>query len=95
MSQFFTGDTPRFQAEFRNYSSALADPTTVTLRIKTPGGVTTSYTYGAAQITKASTGIFYKDIKLNEAGTYIYSWEGTGTVEKYEEDTVFVKARGF
>ena len=56
----------------------LTDPTTVTLTIKTPGGVSTAYTYAGGGVTKDSTGVFYRDVVFSEAGTWYAEWAGTG-----------------
>jgi hypothetical protein len=55
------------------------DPATISLAITTPAGVTTTYTYGAAQITKTAVGIYTKTITATEAGTWTYVWVGTDT----------------
>lgn len=60
-------------------SGVATDPTTVTLTITTPAGVATSYTYGAAQITKTGTGVYTKDIACDAAGIWQWQWVGTGT----------------
>jgi hypothetical protein len=54
------------------------DPTTVSLAITTPAGVTTTYTYAAAEITKTAVGIYTKTITADAAGTWQYVWVGTG-----------------
>jgi hypothetical protein len=70
------------------------DPSTVSLIITDPTGVATTYTYGAAQITKTGTGVYTKDIPCTIAGTWSYEWVGTaaasdvaaGTWEVLETD---------
>jgi len=72
------GDSVRLGATF-TVSDVNTDPTTVTLKVKNPAGVTSTYTYGAAEITKSATGIYYKDITVTDDGMYYYRFEGTGT----------------
>jgi hypothetical protein len=50
------------------------DPTAVTLTITSPTGVTTTPTP-----THTGTGAYSTDVTSNEAGTWQYLWEGTGT----------------
>jgi hypothetical protein len=59
--------------------SVPTDPTTVSLTIVSPAGVSTTYTYGAAQITRTGTGVYTKDIACTEDGIWQYVWVGTGT----------------
>ncbi len=56
------------------------DPTTISLAVTTPAGVTTTYTYAAATITRTGTGVYTKTITATEAGTWVYVWTGTGAV---------------
>lgn len=54
------------------------DPATVTLTVTPPTGVPATYTYAAAEITRLSTGAYRKDVTCSEAGTWGYTWAGTG-----------------
>lgn len=71
------------------------DPTTVTVKVSKPDGVQTSYTYALGEVTKSSTGVYYRDISLTMKGKWIYRLEGTGVcaaaVEQYVDvyETVF------
>ena len=94
-NSYAKGDTIRISGAF-TVSSVATDPTTVTLVIETPAGVETTYTYAAAQITKASTGNYYKDIVLSESGYWKYRWTGTGTVATVDDDVyIYVKETVF
>lgn len=55
------------------------DPTTVSLAVTTPAGVTTTYTYAGGGVTKTGVGVYTKTITATEAGTWVYVWTGTGT----------------
>ena len=72
-------------------SGAPTDPTTVTLKIKTPAGIITSYTYASGEVTKSGTGEYYKDFVLNQSGTWYYYWQGTGAVVAADEEWLSVK----
>lgn len=72
------------------------DPTAVSLELKSPAGAVTTYTYAATQITKSATGIYTKTLDssiLNAAGTWNYSWIGTGSAAGAEQGKVVVVAR--
>jgi hypothetical protein len=59
-------------------AGANTDPTTISLAVTTPAGVTTTYTYAAAEITRTAAGIYTKTITTTAAGTWMYVWTGTG-----------------
>jgi len=73
------GDTIRLKAEFK-VSSVLSDPTTVTLKVKSAVGVTSTYTYGAGEITKDAVGVYHKDVSVDDDGVWYYRFIGTGAV---------------
>jgi hypothetical protein len=72
------------------------DPSTISLTITDPTGAATTYTYGAAQITRNSAGDYQKDIACSTAGTWTYQWTGTGTATDVQAGTweVFPTAVG-
>ena len=78
------GDVVRLTGTF-SVDGVDTDPTTVTLKVKDPSKNVATYTYALAELTKSDTGIYYRDISLDEGGIWWYRWEGTGTVESAEE----------
>jgi hypothetical protein len=68
--QFTTGGVPGGSPD---------DPTTVTLVVTSPTGVSTTYTYAGTTITKLATGLYSKAVACPEAGTWQAQWTGTGT----------------
>jgi hypothetical protein len=44
-----------------------------------------------AQITRESLGVFYKDVTLDEAGEWRYSWTSTGTGSGSEPGQIVVE----
>jgi hypothetical protein len=69
------------------------DPTTLMLEVKDPSGNVGVYTYAAAEITRESVGVFYKDITFDEAGWWVYEWHATGAVIAVEGNKILVKAQ--
>jgi len=63
------------------------DPTTVTLIVTDPDGVTNTYTYGAAQITKNGTGDYQKDVSCTSTSDGLWTgvWVGTGAASDVVE----------
>ena len=71
------------------------DPTTITLKIKTPAAVTTTYTYALGEITKSATGRYYRDVTLDQVGVWYYRFEGAGAVISAGEENFTVRATQF
>lgn len=90
MDNLNVGDVVRLRAVF-SVLNVNTDPSTITLQVQSPSGVTTSYTYADAQVTKEGTGIYYYDLSVNEAGWWTYQWTGTGTVEVVQGNKILVK----
>jgi len=64
-----------------------ADPTTVILTVQSPDGVQVEYT--APQVIRVSAGIYQYTIDANQAGPWIYNWQGSGTVHASSGDVYF------
>ncbi|MFQ5592168.1 MAG: hypothetical protein ACE5HE_13475 [Phycisphaerae bacterium] len=71
----------------------LTDPTTVTLSVEDPSGNVDSYTYAGAGVTQQATGIYYKEVAIDEAGTWQYRWVGTGDCAAAEEGEFEVRTQ--
>jgi uncharacterized protein YfaS (alpha-2-macroglobulin family) len=87
--RYANGSLVRVSGTFRNVNTqALQDPDAVYLDVTTPAGVTTVYDGG--DLTKVSTGQYYREIDANSEGTWTYRWYGTGNGQAAEESTFFV-----
>lgn len=71
------------------------DPTTVTLKVKDPLGVISTYTYALNEITKSAQGVYYKDISIDEDGEWYYNFTGTGSVEAADETFLLAEESQF
>ena len=71
------GNLRRLTATFR-IGTVDADPTTTTLRVKSPNSTVAVYVFGASAIVRDAAGKFHFDLLLANAGTYLIRWEGTG-----------------
>jgi len=74
------GQTIRLTATFK-VNGVATDPTTVTLKIKSPSGTTTTFLYSSGGVSKSGTGVYYKDYKPTETTFYHYRWIGTGAAD--------------
>ncbi len=81
------GDAVRCSAAFTTSAGVAADPTAVYFQFRTPGGTTTTYTYGVdASLVKSSTGNYYVDVNANAVGQWAYRFYSTGTGQSADED---------
>lgn len=56
------------------------DPTTVSLDLRSPSGIETSYVYLTDdEIQKDTTGDYICDVTPDEPGRWVYRWRTTGT----------------
>jgi hypothetical protein len=75
---FPLGTLVRLSAPFVAGGVAI-DPATVTLAIKTPAGVTTTYTYGVdSGLLKDGVGLYHLDVAASASGTWFWNWSSTG-----------------
>jgi hypothetical protein len=77
-TKYIVGQTVRLWANIQT-DDADTDPTALTLTVKPPGSAAVSYTYAAAQLTKDSTGDYYRDVTFNQVGWWAWGYTGTGT----------------
>lgn len=91
MDTYFTGQTLRITAEFRDNAGDLADPTAIVFSYRVDQGAVTTYTYGVGEnIQKNGTGEYYVDLALASGGTYAYQFKATGLIENTIEDAFLV-----
>jgi hypothetical protein len=92
---FDKGDQVRVSVTFTNTSGGTRlNPTTVTLKIKTPSETTTQYVYPYG-VNSDETGVYYRDFQVTESGKYYYRWEGTGGNPSATESWFIVKPSEF
>lgn len=92
MNTYDVGDVVKLTCSF-SVDEQETDPTTVTLTVKRPSGIVTSYTFAAGDITKSSTGVYTMDIAITEPGLWWYEWLGTGTAASAEQGNFVVRKR--
>lgn len=63
------------------------DPTTITLYVRAPDGVVT--TYDGSVMTKENIGVYYLDIETTQVGPWIYKFQGSGNCDISSNDTYF------
>jgi hypothetical protein len=89
------GDMLRLQVSFTDADGAAVDPTTVTLTVLEPDANETSYTYGAAEVEKESTGVYYYDLTVDQAGIHFFRWSAGGAYVAVDEGSFKVSKSNF
>jgi hypothetical protein len=84
------GELVRIEGLFTDIEGTLADPTTVTLKVTPPSGVTVAYTYAGAQVIRDSVGAFHYDLNAPDAGQWFYRWEATGAASQAADNGEFM-----
>jgi len=92
INKYDLGDSIRLRSVF-TIDGSIADPTDVTLEVKRPPGTVDNY--ATIDLVKQSTGIYYKDITLDDTGIWYYRFYGTGTVIAADEDSFIVQRTEF
>lgn len=55
------------------------DPDTLVFKLRSPAGVTTTYTYASGdEIVRQDAGDYYIDVTPTESGRWFYRWATTG-----------------
>lgn len=80
MNVYEIGQVVRLRAAFTNQDGAAVDPGALSLKIKSPLGVETTYVYGTdVEVVKESDGNYYADVEPDHQGVYDAKWIGTGS----------------
>jgi hypothetical protein len=74
------GDNVKMTGAFTDSNDDPADPSGVQLAYEDPSGNVTTLVYGVdAAVVKNSTGSYYVELEVDEAGDWHYRWIATGT----------------
>lgn len=77
-SKYFVGAAMSLSVSFTDSDVTPSDPITVVLKLRSPNGQLSTYTYGTdANVTKQSAGNYSATVTPNCAGRWFTRWEGT------------------
>lgn len=93
MTLYDIGDSVRLDVVFTDRDGVVTDPSTITLLVRSPKGTKSTYTYAGGQVQRSGTGAYYYDITASEAGTWRYSFTGSGALVVSEETRFEVQRR--
>jgi len=89
--RIYIESTVRIPVNYSDANGADTDPDTVTFKLYSPSGETTTYVYGTdAEISRTSTGDYFIDVVPTEAGRWFYRWVSTGTYKASAVEGTFV-----
>lgn len=81
----YVNSVKRLTINFRDENGDDVDPPAVLIKVMSPCGTLTTYTYGEdSEIAKSSVGDYYADIVPNEAGRWHFRWESSGDGTTYD-----------
>lgn len=87
-NRYEVGDLVRCIGTFTTAAGVAQDPSGVVFKYKDPSGNTVTLIYGVnAALLKTSTGVYYADINMDEAGFWYYHFAGTGSGQAGSPDT--------
>lgn len=96
MPDYDIGDKRRLTATFKDISSVLTDPTTVTFNMIDPAGVITTFVTGVdAEIVNDSTGVYHVDWTVLLKGIHKYEFVGVGSLIGAEASNFKVRESAF
>lgn len=89
------GALVRVEATFLS-NGVPVDPTTVTGKYMTPGGIETAYVYGInPELVKDTTGVYHFDVDIDASGTWTVRMEGSGAYQGAWEESFVVQETVF
>lgn len=80
------GDVVRLTVAFANTEGTMFDPTTLDLKVRSPGLDILTPTP-----ISAGTGQYYADVTLYQSGMWTYKWQSIGLGAGTEEGVIFAR----
>ena len=90
---FDIGDVAYIQTVVTNSVGSVVDPSEVLLYLAPPTGAVGTYTLSAGQVGHPSTGTFYYNGTVTQAGYHNVRWVGTGAADFGDQSRYFVRRR--
>jgi hypothetical protein len=96
MNTYHEGQRVRLTVAFANFLGDAEDPTSVTIKIRTPAGVVSTYTHGVdPELIRDGIGLYWAEIDAETDGIWNYRWAGTGAVKAAVENRFLVTPSRF
>lgn len=95
-NEYDLGDEVRCTGTYTDSAGTVQDPAAVFFQVEDPSGNKTTYQYSVdAELVKASTGVYYVDVDLDECGFWTYRHYSTGLGQAAAEKRMRVKESRF
>lgn len=91
---FDIGDLIRASVVFYS-GSFVVDPTVITYEIRKPDETRSIFVYGGGDITRVTTGSYYRDVGLNQSGQWWDRWYCSGVIVSAQESYFEVRRTVF
>ena len=92
--KIWPGTPIRLTNAYTDDAGDYVDPATVTIKVRSPAGLESSYVYGTDdEIGRSSAGNYYADITPTEGGRWFYRWITTGTGTTIANEGDFIAQR--
>lgn len=89
--KYYVNSPIRLSISFLEDDGDDVDPTTITLKTRSPAGVEASYVYQTDdEVQRVSAGHYTGDVTPDESGRWRYRWESTGTGKTIAQEGVFL-----
>jgi hypothetical protein len=90
------GSRARFTETFKNLlTGALADPSSVVLKLRGPSAIETVYTLAAGDVVRDSEGVYYHEETFTLSGEWSARWIASGGIVAAHEFRFRVEASAF
>lgn len=95
-NDYAVGQQVKLSGFFSTLTNVGTDPTAIVLKVQTPNGTETTWTYGVdSQVVKTATGDYYAYWTIDAAGTHYFKWSGTGALVGANETSFIGRATQF
>lgn len=92
-AEIVAGATCRISDAITDIDGVAADPGALRLKVRSPSGTVTTYTYGTdAEVVRSAAGAYHADLALAVAGTWRYRWESDAPNPGAAEGSIVVTA---
>jgi len=86
------GSVVRVQVTFKNAAGTLTNPGVVSLKVRNPADVVTTFTLALGGVTNLSLGIFFRDVTVDKAGAWEFWYAGSSGVTATAGEEIIVTA---
>jgi hypothetical protein len=95
-NEYYPGQEVRISASFSNLANVATDPSSVTIKVKSPSESVETFVYGTdSELAKDGTGLYHLNYTPDIHGVWFYRVESTGPATAAKEGTFVVKESAF